>query len=224
MTETSPRTAEKVSTAFLFRGAARTFILSAVVLGWISAVIWGGWSLVRYATAPGAQKAAPMRWPAASGLVAAPGGDTLVMFVHPKCPCSRASVSELNVIMNAHRTGVSAIVVFLRPGGVEEDWTRTDLWNDVGSIPGTTRVVDDGGREADRFGALTSGQVVLYDPGGNLMFSGGITDSRGHAGDNVGRQTVLRMLDSETAETDRHAVYGCPLQEPAEASIGSEAP
>ena len=37
-----------------------------------------------------------------------------------------------------------------------------------------------------RFGAETSGQTLLYDRDGRLLFSGGTTGSRGHDGDNAG--------------------------------------
>jgi hypothetical protein len=135
------------------------------------------------------------------------------MFVHPKCPCSRASLSELNIIMNADRDESSAVVVFLRPGGVEANWERTDTWTSAGIIPRATRVVDVDGVEAKRFGALSSGQVVLYDASGHLRFSGGITGSRGHAGDNVGRRTVLALLANAPTDQHEHAVYGCAMDE-----------
>ena len=58
----------------------------------------------------------------------------------------------------------------------------------------------------------TSGQTFLYDADGALLFSGGTTGARGHAGDNAGRATLLALLDEQDA---RHAldspVFGCSL-------------
>ncbi|MBI3450406.1 MAG: RedB protein [Acidobacteria bacterium] len=167
-----------------------------------------------YSTAPGPQGTNPGHWPAASRLSPTPGLSTLVMFVHPKCPCTRASLSELNIIMNSAHPPVAATVVFLRPEGVDDGWERTDTWEFTGTIPGAARYIDADGVEAARFGAETSGQVVLYDSKGDLAFTGGITDSRGHAGNNVGRQTVLALLDGRTSGEQRHAVFGCSLRTP----------
>jgi hypothetical protein len=162
---------------------------------------------------PGALEAAPPTWPHESALSPQVGSSTLLMFVHPKCPCSRASLSELDAIMNSDPERTKAFVVFLRPKGAAADWERTDTWETAGTIPHTTRVVDRDGVEAGRFGAVTSGQVVLYDPLGHLEFSGGITESRGHVGKNVGRQTVLDLLTRAPTDRHEHAVFGCPLVE-----------
>ncbi len=137
------------------------------------------------------------------------------MFVHPRCPCSRASLDELDAIMNTEGEAAAATVVFLRPEGAASGWEQTDTWESAGRIPHATRVVDRGGREAARFGARTSGHVVLYDPDGRLEFSGGITGARGHAGDNVGRQMLLRLLAHASTDGSGHAVFGCPMEDPA---------
>jgi hypothetical protein len=71
--------------------------------------------------------------------------------------------------------------------------------------------IDEAGREAARFGATTSGHVLLYDRGGRLRFSGGITASRGHVGDNAGRAALLGLLIHGETERERTPVFGCPL-------------
>jgi hypothetical protein len=191
---------------------------AAGVLTWACLVGVGVKHLSSYATTPGEQEAAPPTWPVETSLAPTSGRSTLVMFVHPKCPCSRASLSELNLIMNADDDHASAFVVFLRPSGVAADWERTDTWESAGIIPRATRIVDRDGAEARRFGALTSGHVVLYDPDGHLQYAGGITESRGHAGNNVGRETVLELLANGAAAHHGHSVFGCPLGETASAA------
>jgi len=191
------------------RAPQRRFGIVAAVVIW-GILVAGGIQLVaRYSTAAGAQDAAPVRWPVASILRPELGQSTLVMFVHPGCPCSRASLNELNVIMNEERGQSSAFVVFLHPDGVGADWAKTSTWQTAANIPRTTRVVDHGGIEAKRFGALTSGHLVVYDATGQLQFAGGITASRGHEGDNVGRQTVLAALHTGRAGAHGHEVFGC---------------
>ena len=68
--------------------------------------------------------------------------------------------------------------------------------------------------EARLFEARTSGHVVLYDAGGRLLFSGGITRARGHVGDNYGRQQVSSLLRNHTVRVADGPVFGCPLEDP----------
>ena len=44
--------------------------------------------------------------------------------------------------------------------------------------------------------AITSGQTLLYDTKGHLVFSGGITGGRGHEGDNTGRESIEKYLQT----------------------------
>jgi glyoxylase-like metal-dependent hydrolase (beta-lactamase superfamily II) len=106
---------------------------------------------------------------------------------------------------------VTAYVLFLKPADSSDDWERTDLWQSAASIPGVNVVVDDDGFEARRFHAATSGQTALYDDEGRLLFSGGITGSRGHSGDNAGRSAIVSILNAGEAEAAETFVFGCPL-------------
>src|SRR5262249_42161074 len=150
----------------------------------------------------------PDQWAADSGIQRAAVIPTLVMFAHPRCPCTRASIGELNSLM-AHCQGkLSAHVVFYRPIG-GQPWSESDLWRSALAIPGVTVQWDDGGVEARRFHAETSGFTVLYDSQGRLMFAGGITGARGHAGDNAGRSAVVELVLGRVPEHTRTPVFGC---------------
>ena len=70
---------------------------------------------------------------------------------------------------------------------------------------------DDNGVEAQHFGVYTSGETLLYDSRGSLIFSGGITGSRGHAGDNAGEQALISLLTRGEARERVTSVFGCPL-------------
>ena len=72
-------------------------------------------------------------------------------------------------------------------------------------------IEDPDGAESRRFGARTSGHVCLYAADGRLLFSGGVTDSRGHAGDGVGADAVVALVGGGTAGTERTLVFGCLL-------------
>jgi hypothetical protein len=92
-----------------------------------------------------------------------------------------------------------------------DGWEKTELWNKAAALPETVIVADEDGREAERFGAVTSGQTFLYDASGALLFSGGITGSRGHAGNNAGRASIVALLNRAPAVSASTNVFGCSL-------------
>ena len=199
-----------------FRARLRSSGVLTGALGavWIAAVCAGLVFMQSYASRPGLAATPPGRWPRVSRLERARDRPTLVMLLHPGCPCSRASVEELDRVL-AHAPRVPAVhLVFFRPREVPDGWERTDLWQRAAAIPGVRLWRDDDGVEATRFGAATSGQVLLYDTSGALVFSGGITPSRGHEGDNAGRDTVVALLAGQHAGTGRTPVFGCSLRDP----------
>jgi hypothetical protein len=167
-----------------------------------------------YDNTPGVAAAAPLRWPTNSRIELASNQNTLVMLAHPKCPCTRASIGELSRLMTHSQGRLTAYVLFLKPAGSSADWYQTDLWKSAASIPGVTTLIDEDGIEAARFGAVTSGQVILYDRNGNMLFRGGITESRGHSGDNAGRSAIESLVNTGTADRDTSLVFGCPLFDP----------
>ena len=192
----------------------RRFLWVALIAGWAVAVGVGGFRFWRYESAAGAPADAPSRWPAQSSVTRKAGQPTLVLLAHPKCPCTRATVSELAKLMTDCQGKVLATVLVVRPPGMPADWEKTDLWFSAAAIPGVTVIVDDEGREAQCFGAATSGQALLYSAAGTLLFSGGITESRGHAGDNAGRSAITALVLHPTTKLSLAAhtpVYGCPL-------------
>jgi hypothetical protein len=136
------------------------------------------------------------------------------MFIHPQCSCTRASLAELRSILNDAQGSLATWVVVLRPEGVPDEWAHSGTWDTARHMAGVTVVTDPEGLEADRFGAATSGDTVLYDAKGQLLFSGGITAARGHVGNNTGRQRVLSLLATGTADSHAHEVYGCGLHDP----------
>jgi hypothetical protein len=99
----------------------------------------------------------------------------------------------------------------MTPAHFASGWENTDLWRTAASLPDVTVVRDDDGRDARQLGAATSGQTLLYDERGLLVFSGGITGARAHAGDNPGRQSLVALLNRKPAERSGTSVFGCPL-------------
>ncbi len=135
------------------------------------------------------------------------------MLVHPKCSCSRASLGELSEIMTRAAGRVTAHILFVKPADMGPEWEQGDLQRRAASIAGVNVVVDGAAREAALFGAKTSGQTLVYDVAGRLLFSGGITAARGHAGDNIGRSNALASVDGRAVDAQRTPVFGCALAE-----------
>lgn len=202
-----------------FNGRRITLIGAFAV--WVIAVAAGLALLWRYENTSGANASPPAQWPAASSVNPATDRATLVMLVHPRCPCSRATIGELARLMAQTQDHLKAYALFVKPEGTSEDWEKTDLWRSAIEIPGVEVVMDDG-KEARRFNAVTSGQTVVYDAQGHLRFSGGITGSRGHSGDNAGRSAIVSLVNGADENRSESAVFGCPLFGPHSACKESE--
>ena len=189
-------------------------VLIVACLLWTSAVLAGTAWMWLYESRPGVAAAYDSDWPASSSLQRDASRATLLMFAHPRCPCTRASLGELARIMARCHGQVRAQVLFTKPGGTSDGWEKTSSWRYASSIPGVCVRTDEAGAEAKRFGAVTSGQVLLFDREGRLRFHGGITESRGHAGDNDGSDAVVALLGGQTAARQATPVFGCSIFTP----------
>ncbi len=181
---------------------------------WVIALVIGFISMTNYELTPGEPATPPETWPKAATDIVSPksGQPTLVVFAHPKCPCTRATISEFERLMAANQNRLKAHVIFCKPADVPENWTQTDLWNHAQAVPGTTVTADDGGKLAELFQAKTSGTALLYDEKEQLIFRGGLTSSRGHEGDNIGSATITALLNGHRARHKTSPVFGCGLQ------------
>jgi hypothetical protein len=186
-------------------------LLGLLTVLWLVASTLGLGGLFVYENTPGTDTTSPITWPEKSQIPRWPSRPTLILFAHPKCPCTRASIGELAVLMAHCLNQVDVWVVFLRPAGTGEDWARTDLWRSAEAIPGVVVRADEEGRESRLFQVTTSGRALLYDTQGKLLFSGGITESRGHSGDNEGRSDLALLLEHKMAAGQRTPAFGCSL-------------
>ncbi|HZH04228.1 MAG TPA: RedB protein, partial [Myxococcaceae bacterium] len=121
---------------------------------------------------------------------------------------------HLDKLVRAAPKALEVEVIFIRPEGTPEGFARdSELWARAEAIPGV-RVREDKDRvEARRFGATTSGQVLLYGVDGGLAFAGGITGARGHEGPNAGADRLLALLRGKGAPAQA-PTFGCDLNDP----------
>lgn len=135
----------------------------------------------------------------------------MVMFLHPECPCGSASVEELERILCLAPNAMRIHVLFEEYDSNPAGSTESALFVTASRLPGVRAAWDRDQREAEVFGARTSGHVVVFDADGLVTFRGGITGSRGHAGANRGRDAVVAIATGSPPPASVHPVFGCSL-------------
>jgi hypothetical protein len=181
---------------------------------WVALIGVGATQMWRYENTPGSEGVKLSEWPRTSHLARTPGMPTLVMTAHPMCPCTRASIAELAALMEENQGRLTAHVIFFQPENATGTWHETASWKAAAAIPRVQVSSDRAGAEAELFGGATSGDVLLYDAAGRLVFHGGITAARGQAGPNAGRTALADLLAGNKFASSHTPVFGCPLEAP----------
>lgn len=179
---------------------------------WAGLVGLGILYIIYYSNQPSPTRPTPDSWPVSTELKLAKDKPTLLLFMHPYCSCSHATLENLARLV-AHIHGKASIyILFLSPDSLPVDWYKTESWHQASEIPGIHVLADTNGHIAQQFQATTSGQVLLYSPRGQKWFSGGITPSRSHAGDNKGSLIIEHLiLTHSKSDTYQTFVFGCPI-------------
>lgn len=186
---------------------------------WAGAIVAGFWSLEQYKSIGGRAEATVVEpYPrAAADAAHAASSLRLVMYVHPHCPCTRASLNELAKIMRAGGERLTVEVVVVAESGMDADWKDGAIVRAARNLAGVTLRFDETGAEAQKFGAYTSGQAILFAGDGAPLFRGGITRSRGHEGESSGSRTIKLLLTDSLlvsmakSQSMNAPVFGCPL-------------
>lgn len=191
-----------------------TFWLSGAIIIWIALIVGGFYFLHSYNARPGEAATAPAVWPQNEVIARAEGEQTLLIFLHPMCPCSRATIAELEDILAAHGKNMHPIFVMMTSDKEDKEWRHSSLTRSAEAIPGGSVIQSKSEYLEKLFSVYTSGQILLYDAAGKLVFSGGITTSRGEQGENPGSVQLVKILSHLPAQSFvQSPVYGCPLSE-----------
>lgn len=195
-------------------GRKKIIVIAVFAVIYLAALLAGQALSIGYETTPGEAGASPGNFPANCGIERKEGMMTVLVFIHPMCSCSRATLAELEKIISRCHDRIRPTIILLLPEGVGPDWENTEVCEYARSIPYVGILSDQGGALSRRFGALTSGYSVMYDSQGRLVFNGGITGSRGHLGDNRGSDAIISIA-SRGAEKEAafNQVFGCPMFE-----------
>ena len=184
--------------------------LTAALGAWVALIASASVVLWRYSAAPGSTAEGPARIPAEFRDEERPDEFVLLMAVHPRCPCSRATIAELAKILTHSPRVCRPVLLAFKPGTEPDSWIETGLCRDARKLGAEIRI-DENGERAIAMGMQTSGQVLLYDPRGDLRYQGGITSARGHQGDNAGQRYVERILHGDDVPLAKLPVYGCSI-------------
>jgi hypothetical protein len=183
----------------------------ASLLAWISGVGYLYARMMAFDSGPGVSAHPSLEWPAHSGLQLAMEGNTLLLFLHPRCTCSTASLEQLRILKRKFPRLLKARILLWRPRA-SEGLARPE-------IAGVDVQDDWDGEKARLFGAKTSGETLIYNSAGRLVFEGGLTMLRGQAGGEAALRTVTDVLmgnprgnlsNSEVAIA-RKPVFGCSI-------------
>ncbi|TVQ51687.1 MAG: hypothetical protein EA377_11985 [Phycisphaerales bacterium] len=199
---------------------AKPLTLVCSLLAWIALVVGGMGLKMKYGFTPGAVAAAvpaQLTDELQDRVQLTAGRSALLVFLHPHCPCSRATIKQLDRVWAiAQESGAADLLppvhlIFVIPPGVEDGWERGGNLARAERLEGAFVHFDRAGELAQSFSARTSGQVLFYDRNGELRFAGGITPSRGKAGDLRHARALWDVLRRERSDAAESPVYGCPL-------------
>lgn len=186
----------------------RNALLVAAAALWLGAIGVGGFAMLNHAYSAGPAVEVDEQWPAGDTIPWTRSSPVVVMMVHPNCPCSVASMEQLDRLLAASPGRVEAFAVFRSSTTPNQ---RGAVRRHAERIPGL-RVIDDvNGRVASLFDARTSGETFMFGTDGALLFHGGLTPSRGHAGAGTGHDALLAILHGRTPAVSSAPAFGCSI-------------
>ncbi len=138
----------------------------------------------------------------------------LKLFLHPHCPCSRASVAAWERLLEQlSGEAIEAEVVWVRPPEAAVGWEAGSLQERVQQMKGVRQWTDVGGVVASHYGVKTSGCLVIINKEGRVVYRGGLTVGRGRTNTFAVAESVARAI-RQCGDFPASPVYGCPLLTP----------
>jgi hypothetical protein len=193
-------------------GRARRRLLCVGTI-WVGLIVYGSLRVMTHELTPARAAGSPSVSATSNSPVSESAATaTLIMFVHPLCPCSQASVAELGRLLRSADGRLVAKIYFVVPDGLEIDPRESDLWKAAVTLPNTTLLIDRDGAAA-KFGAIASGQTFVFNADHTLRFTGGLTAARGKTGQTNGTRALLNLLEGGANQPlIESPVFGCSLQ------------
>jgi len=137
----------------------------------------------------------------------------LLLAVHTMCPCSSATLKNILGLSQTERNRLDITIVVTGPGATPNSSAQNVCL--ARSIQGANLVFCSESEAVRIYHARTSGQAFIYALSGKLVFSGGLTESRGTQGDSVGMNALHLAIQGKACPATA-PVYGCALETPQE--------
>lgn len=188
-----------------------TFLVVAAVV-WLVLIAIGFRSIHAYESTPGVDGSSPGSWPLDSVLRPSPCRVDIVVAVHPRCPCTRASLETLGSIVRDKPSLATVRLLIYRPVGSSQDWTEPGRARGSAAVPGAVAIDDPGGFEAARFGLATSGAAAVFDRKGRLQYVGGFNVARGSSEPSAGADALASILLGRAPDRSSCGAFGCPMK------------
>ncbi len=139
---------------------------------------------------------------------------TVAIFYHPHCPCTRATIRCFERLAASIDSKPRIIAYAFCPPTETDVWINSDTTQKLQSLSDTMVIVDRSGEVCRKFGVMASGHVLAFDTNGDLIFSGGLTASRGHESYSKSGAAFVAALNGSPQTPISWPVFGCTIVEP----------
>jgi len=144
---------------------------------------------------------------------------TLVLFYHPHCPCTVATLRMLQRMVPHLSVKPNLVLFGYCPEEKPDSWIDSSSTRIAKRISAANVIADFNAVHCRNFGVTTSGHTLLYDAQGKLVFEGGITPGRGHDSDCAASSALAHCIEANASTPIHWPVFGCPIvasEEPAQ--------
>jgi hypothetical protein len=201
---------------YLLRRLTIYFVLAGA---WIGIAIVGWAALLSHTYQPARTADAVESWPESKLSMPSTADYRIVIFAHPYCPCTRATLNKLDESLTRLPGNTAVCVIFATVGLDLKKVADSPTVSFARQLKGVDVRMDDSGDEVRRFRATVSGEVFAFDRQGQRIFHGGITAGRGHHGDSVGQQQLERLVCGLSHEVCEAPIFGCKLPTGSSATV-----
>ncbi len=193
---------------------------------WLGSVIFGFWILLVHNTDTGnpsldeygiratlvRDHVDPIALCALKEFIPPEGELHVVMAVHPKCPCTRSTLAELERLLGTESTTTRCVFLVSMPSEMPMSWLDSGTTKLAMGIPNARIVVDVDAKRAQRLGLKNSGEILIVQPDGTVSFSGGITSGRTCSQENPGSVAVASLFRGDSIHAITTPTFGCPIK------------
>jgi hypothetical protein len=190
--------------------AGKITLVTWSALTWVACIAAAFAYLNRYSSIPGAAFDPKQSAGEFLASVRQPGRPVILVAVHPRCPCTDATLAELGDLLARSDGRCDAVMLEFQPLNPTSDWPKPATNQTLGGVP-VRIITDTEGQLAEKIGAHTSGHLVLVDATGAIRFRGGLTLSRGHRGRSPAQDAILATIMGREPALNKAPVFGCAL-------------